>query len=458
MNDYDATRIKDLLYESHGYHLVQTPEQADMIILNTCHIREKAEEKLFSELGRLYKMVRASTPSATKTGLPSQRTPQIFAVGGCVAQATGREIFRRAPFVQLVFGPQTYHQLPTMLEQLEREGGHICAVDMDRPSDGNATTVVLDSKFDALPQNRSTGSMASITVQEGCNKFCSFCVVPFTRGQEWSRPVAAILDEVSGLVRQGALEIQLLGQNVNAYQGLDQAGIGHDLALLIRRVALLPGVERIRFVTSHPADMSDDLVELFADVPQLCGYFHLPIQSGSDRILARMSRGHTVDHYLHWVERLRHSCPDIALASDFIVGFPGENDNDFQDTLDLIDKVAFDHAYSFCFSARPGTKAANMKAQVPAAESSIRLAILQEKLNAQQLRRNRLQEGRIENVLVEGPAKKGNGELSGRTPGFRKVNFPGDLDMIGQIIPVEITEGLPNSLRGKIAVASGHLK
>lgn len=451
MNDYDAARIKDLLHASHGYRFVQTPEQADMIILNTCHIREKAEEKLFSELGRLHKIVRSVHPSTKTEASPSRQ--RIFAVGGCVAQATGQEIFRRAPFVQLVFGPQTYHHLPAMLEQLEQEGGHICVTDMADPSQSypspkETSGLIFESKFDALPPNLTSASMASVTVQEGCNQFCTFCVVPFTRGQAWSRPVAAILDEVSGLVRQGALEIQLLGQNVNAYQGEDQAGAIHDLAMLIQRVALLPGVERIRFVTSHPAEMNDDLVELFAHLPQLCPYVHLPIQSGSDRILARMGRGHTIEQYLEWVARLRRACPEIALASDFIVGFPGESDADFQKTLELVKTVGFDHAYSFCFSSRPGTKASKMEAQIPLSESNARLAALQEALNAQQLQRNRLQVGRVEAVLVEGPAKKGVGELAGRTPGFRKVNFPGNAAMIGRIIPVKITEGRPNSLRG----------
>ena len=443
MNDYDATRIVNLLHESHGYRLVQTAEHADMIILNTCHIREKAEEKLFSELGRLHKLVRRS-PLAN-------RSDKIFAVGGCVAQATGREIFRRAPFVQLIFGPQTYHRLPAMLERLAQEGGRICEIEGESTPSGEATFPVADSKFDALPHIRGTGPMASVTVQEGCNKFCAFCVVPFTRGQEWSRPPAAILEEIAALVRQGAVEIQLLGQNVNAYQSTDSTGTVYDLALLIRHVALLPGVERIRFITSHPADMTADLVEIFADVPQLCSYFHLPIQSGSDKILAQMGRGHTVEHYRMWVERLRQACPDIALASDFIVGFPGESEADFQDTLDLVEAVGFDHAYSFCYSSRPGTQAASMDGHISVAESHARLAILQEALNAQQLQRNRSQVGKVESVLVESIARKGVGELSGRTPGFRKVNFPGDSSLIRRIIPVEITEGLANSLRGRIA-------
>ncbi|MBF0400353.1 MAG: tRNA (N6-isopentenyl adenosine(37)-C2)-methylthiotransferase MiaB [Magnetococcales bacterium] len=431
MNDYDAARIVDLLRASHGYQPVEQPEQADLIIFNTCHIREKAEDKLFSELGRLHKLVQMAHPT-----LKTSQT--LFAVGGCVAQAVGQEIFRRAPFVQLVFGPQTYHRLPTMLDRLAREGGQI--VDAE---------IAPESKFDELPHNQGSGPIGSVTVQEGCNKFCAFCVVPFTRGREWSRPVAAILDEITRLVAQGAVEIQLLGQNVNAYEGLDPSGLHHDLALLIRRVALLPGVERIRFVTSHPADMTDELVEIFADIPQLCPYFHLPIQSGSNRILDRMGRGHTVENYLEWVNKLRQAAPDIAIASDFIVGFPGETEADFQETLDLVETVSFDHAYSFCFSSRPGTQAASLPDQLPAAVSTARLAILQERLNAHQLQRNQNRVGRLEAVLVEGAAKKGSGEWTGRTPGFRKVNFPAAAtNLVGQIVPVRITEGLPNSLRG----------
>ncbi|MBF0161223.1 MAG: tRNA (N6-isopentenyl adenosine(37)-C2)-methylthiotransferase MiaB [Magnetococcales bacterium] len=436
MNDYDASRMVDLLRSSHGYHRVEDPEQADLVVFNTCHIREKAEEKLFSELGRLHKMVRTARIAQGRSAEPAA----IFAVGGCVAQATGQEIFRRAPFVQLVFGPQTYHRLPTLLTRLEQGGGPICDV-----------AIAPESKFDLLPLQEKTGAAASVTVQEGCNKFCAFCVVPFTRGQEWSRPVDAILAEVAGLVQQGAVEIQLLGQNVNAYQGMDKSGLPHDLPLLIRRVALLPGVERIRFVTSHPADMTDDLVELFADLPQLCPYLHLPIQSGSNRILARMGRGHTVEAYLEWIRRLRQASPEIAIASDFIVGFPGETEADFQETLQLVEQVSFDHAYSFCFSSRPGTQAEQMGEHLPAEVSSARLAILQERLNAHQWLNNQKRVGRTEAVLVEGSAKKGSGELSGRTPEFRRVNFPGEQHWIGHIVPVQITEGLPNSLRGQIA-------
>ncbi len=433
MNEYDAARIVDQLQVNCGYQQTDTPEQADLILFNTCHIREKAEEKLFSELGRLHKLVNTARHNA---GLP----PALFAVGGCVAQASGEEIFRRAPFVRLVFGPQTYHRLPIMLSRLEREGGQLCDAE-----------IAPESKFDELPQSQNVGAIASVTVQEGCNKFCAFCVVPYTRGREWSRPVQDILQEVRHLAGQGAKEIQLLGQNVNAYQGMDATGVVHDLALLIRQVALLPGVQRIRFVTSHPADMNEDLVDIFADIPQLCTYFHLPVQSGSDRILQRMGRGHDRAEYLSWIRKLRAVHPDMAIASDFIVGFPGETEEDFQETLRLVEEVSFDHAYSFCYSARPGTEAANMADAVPPEISSARLARLQERLNAHQLQRNQQRVGRIESVLVEGVAKKGSGELSGRTPGFRKVNFPGPVEWIGHIVPVRISEGFANSLRGHCA-------
>ncbi|MBF0179208.1 MAG: tRNA (N6-isopentenyl adenosine(37)-C2)-methylthiotransferase MiaB [Magnetococcales bacterium] len=427
MNVYDASRMAALLQDALGYRQVEEPASADLIILNTCHIREKAAEKLFSELGRLRKNVAGR--------------PVIFAVGGCVGQAEGELIFRRAPFVSLVFGPQNYHHLPDMLRRLEREGGRILA--NEEPP---------DSKFDALPAVTTGGPVASVVVQEGCNRFCTYCVVPFTRGREWSRPVEAILAEAASLLRQGAREIQLLGQNVNAYQGIDREGIPHDLALLIQRVALLPGLERIRFVTSHPADMNDDLVAAFRDVEQLCPYLHLPIQSGSDRVLACMERGHSVADYLGWIERLRATVPDIALASDFIVGFPGETEDDFAQTLALAERVAFDHAYSFVFSPRPGTLAATMPDPVPPEVGARRLAVLQERLNAMQLAGNIARVGRLEPVLVEGVAKRGDGgEVTGKTPQGRTVNFPGDPSLVGRILEVRITEGLPNSLRGKSA-------
>ncbi|MBF0341603.1 MAG: tRNA (N6-isopentenyl adenosine(37)-C2)-methylthiotransferase MiaB, partial [Magnetococcales bacterium] len=390
-----------------------------------CHIREKAAEKLFSELGRLHKSVRGR--------------PVIFAVGGCVGQAEGENIFRRAPFVRLVFGPQNYHRLPEMLQRLEQDGGRVGDYEES-----------VDSKFDALPAITAPGSIASVVVQEGCNRFCTYCVVPFTRGREWSRPVEAILAEVAGLARAGAREIHLLGQNVNAYQAMDADGAVYDLALLLRRVALLDGVERIRFVTSHPADMNDDLVEVFGQVEPLCPYLHLPIQSGSDRILALMERGHTVAEYLAWIARLRETSPGIALASDFIVGFPGESEEDFQQTLDLANRVGFDHAYSFVFSARPGTVAAGMADPVPLEVGQRRLARLQEALQAVQLQKNLARIGSVESVLIEGESKRGNGELTGRTQHNRTINFPGEPSLIGRVARVRVTEGLPNSLRGRL--------
>ncbi|MBF0213897.1 MAG: tRNA (N6-isopentenyl adenosine(37)-C2)-methylthiotransferase MiaB, partial [Magnetococcales bacterium] len=388
MNVHDAARMASLLHESMGYESVEEPDDADLIILNTCHIREKAAEKIFSELGRLRKLLAGRSV--------------IFAVGGCVGQAEGEQIFKRAPFVSLVFGPQNYHQLPDMLQRLQREGGRIGALEES-----------ADTKFDALPAITHSGPLASVVVQEGCNRFCAYCVVPFTRGREWSRPVEAILDEIRGLVQAGAREIHLLGQNVNAYQALDRDGVVHDLALLVRRVALLPGVDRLRFVTSHPADMNADLVEVFAEVDALCPYLHLPIQSGSDRVLARMERGHTVADYLGWIDRLRQNSPEIALASDFIVGFPGESEADFQETLDLVERVGFDHAYSFVFSSRPGTLAADMSDPVPLEVGQRRLARLQEALQAIQLRKNLARVGCVEQVLVEGFSRRDAGELTG---------------------------------------------
>ncbi|MBF0283402.1 MAG: tRNA (N6-isopentenyl adenosine(37)-C2)-methylthiotransferase MiaB [Magnetococcales bacterium] len=428
MNAYDSGRMLDLLAESRGYAPVEDPAAADLIILNTCHVREKAEEKLFSELGRLKKLT------------AGRRV--IFAVGGCVGQTEGRLIFKRAPYVDLVFGPQNYHRLPDFLTRLEQGESRLWDVD-----------IPTEAKFDELPAVRSAGPIGSVTVQEGCDKFCTYCVVPFTRGREWSRSVERVVEEVEGLVRQGAVEIQLLGQNVNAYQSLDREGVVHDLALLIRRVALIDGVRRLRFITSHPADMNADLVEVFADVPQLAPYLHLPIQSGSDRILQAMGRGHTAAEYLAWVERLRAACPDLALASDFIVGFPGETEADFQDTLNLAERVGYDHAYSFKYSARPGTQAAQLPDPVPEPEIAARLARLQKVLERHQLAGNRRQVGRVEEVLVEGPSRPGSGELAGRDGTWRKVNFPGPESWIGTLVPVRIVEGMPNSLRGVPVVA-----
>jgi tRNA-2-methylthio-N6-dimethylallyladenosine synthase len=427
MNEYDSSRMRQLLVEQAGYQPADDPAEADLVVFNTCHIREKADDKLFSELGRLRVQLR--------------NRDVIFAVGGCVGQAVGTTVFRRAPFVHIVFGPQNYHRLPEMLERVAQGEQHICDLE----------TVETTSKFDVLPALVHPVASASVTVQEGCDKFCAFCVVPLTRGREWSRPVNDIVAEVEQLVRRGAVEIQLLGQNVNAYRGMDTEGVVHDLALLIRRVALLPEIRRIRFITSHPADMNDDLVEVFADLPQLCPYLHLPIQSGSDRILQRMGREHTVQSYLDWVQRLRAARPDIALASDFIVGFPGETEEDFAATMDLVDAVQFDHAYSFRFSARPGTPAAGLSGQLDDQIVADRLQRLQRRLEEHQWQSNQRQVGRTVEVLVEGPARMNPAELSGRTPDMRSVNFPGHPQWIGTIVAVTLTEGMPNSLRGRIA-------
>ena len=475
MNDYDATRMTALLHASHGYCPVETPEQADLIILNTCHIREKAEEKLFSELGRLRKQMGARAASH-RSAHTEERRAKIFAVGGCVAQATGQEIFRRAPFVQLVFGPQTYHRLPAMLERLARQGGPVCDTDLDGAWHDSAHLPLAEAKFDALPPLRKTGALASVTIQEGCHRFCAFCVVPFTRGPAWSRPPEAIEDEVAHLVQRGAVEIQFLGQNVNAYDGVGADGVTYDLALLLRRAALIPGVKRLRFVTSHPADMTQDLVDVFADVPQLCPYVHLPIQSGSDRILARMGRGHTAAEYRGWVERLRQVSPDVAMASDFIVGFPGERDVDFQDTLTFVESIGFDHAYSFCFSARPGTQADDrMRDDIPLEVKSRRNTALLELQNEISLQDNQHFVGRTMEILVEGLSKKphldrkdlpaglpsenppcplghaSSRQLVGRTKGDHIVVFQGGTHLTGQIVPVKIAKASALTLFGELA-------
>ncbi|MBF0157236.1 MAG: tRNA (N6-isopentenyl adenosine(37)-C2)-methylthiotransferase MiaB, partial [Magnetococcales bacterium] len=449
MNSYDSARLADLLTTRLGWRPVTDATEADLVVVNTCHVREKAEEKLFSELGRLHKEVfprrgRSRIPAAVGEGAEGVSPREvIFVVAGCVAQSEGEAIRRRAPFVDLVVGPQGYHELPDLLRRLPRR----------TPGSGRRLPieVVADDpavKFAQLPARGSTGPVAMVTVQEGCDRFCTYCVVPLTRGREWSRPVASVEAEVREVLRGGAREVILLGQNVNAYRGVDEEGVGYDLALLIRRLALLPGLERLRFVTSHPADMSAALVEVFAELPELCPYLHLPIQSGSDRILAAMGRGHTVAEYRSWVGRLRAARADLCLASDFIVGFPGESESDFAETLALVEELQFDHAYAFRFSPRPGTPASRWEGGIPEAESMERLQRLQAVLHAVQWRSNRGRVGRVEAVLVEGPARLGRGEWSGRAPGFQVVNFPAVGDPTGRIVPVRITEGLPNSLRG----------
>lgn len=433
MNLYDSDRMADVMAPL-GYTCVQTAEDADLAILNTCHIREKASEKLFSELGRM---------RALKDARKSQGGDMILAVAGCVAQAEGAEILRRAPFVDTVLGPQSYHRLPEMVARAVRGGGGALATDL-----------AAEEKFDALPAAASaSGTSAFLTVQEGCDKFCTFCVVPYTRGAEYSRPPADVLREARSLAARGAREITLLGQNVNAYHAEGANGEALGLGDLIRDVAAIEGLERLRYTTSHPRDMDEGLLAAHADVPELMPFVHLPVQSGSDRVLAAMNRGYSADDYLGAVGQLRAARPDIALSSDFIVGFPGETDADFQDTLDLVREVGYAQAYSFKYSPRPGTPAWALESQVPDAVKSARLQVIQDLLSEQQRAFNAAAVGRTLPVLLE---RKGRhaGQLTGRSPYMQAVNLTADARWSGGIVDVVIEDALPNSLAGRLAEAT----
>jgi tRNA-2-methylthio-N6-dimethylallyladenosine synthase len=398
-----------------------------LLLLNTCSVREKAQEKVFSLLGQWRTLKR-------------ERPGTIIGVGGCVASQEGEGITERAPFVDLVFGPQTLHRLPAMIEQLKTDGRAV--VDVSFPE---------IEKFDRLPEPRAHGATAFVSIMEGCSKYCTFCVVPYTRGEEVSRPVAQVMDEVRGLVGQGVSEVTLLGQNVNAYRG-DLDGGGHaDLAALIYHVAAVPGVERIRFTTSHPVEFRDSLVEAYRDVPQLASYLHLPVQSGSDRILALMKRGHTALEYKQKIRRLREARPGISLSSDFIVGFPGETERDFEDTMRLIEDVGFDQSFSFIYSRRPGTPAASLPDDVPHEAKQARLERLQARIDANAQAISRAMVGSVQRVLVERPAKKDARQLAGRTENNRWVNFDGPPSLLNRFVDVVITEAQPNSLRGRLA-------
>jgi tRNA-2-methylthio-N6-dimethylallyladenosine synthase len=423
MNVYDSARMADLLAPL-GYAPVDDADSADMVILNTCHIREKAAEKVYSELGRLKKL--------------KDRRPMLIAVAGCVAQAEGAEMIARQPAVDIVVGPQSYHRLPEMIARVVRSAGH--ALETDFPA---------EDKFDALPEEAAPqGVSAFLTVQEGCDKFCTFCVVPYTRGQEYSRPVAGIEKEARRLVASGAREITLLGQNVNAYRGAGPDGKQHSLAQLIRRLARIEGLARLRYTTSHPRDMSDDLIATHAAEPKLMPFLHLPVQSGSDKILAAMNRNHTAEHYVRLVERIRAADPDIALSSDFIVGFPGETEADFEATLSLVREINFAQAFSFKYSKRPGTPAATMK-QVPEAVKKERLARLQALLVRQQSGFNRSCAGSVMPVLFEREGRE-RGQAVGRSPYLQLVHVDGAADLIGEIRDVRIEEILRNSLKGNL--------
>jgi tRNA-2-methylthio-N6-dimethylallyladenosine synthase len=427
MNEYDSSRMADVLRESHGLELTAKAEDADVLLLNTCSIREKAQEKVFSQLGRW-------------RPLKERRRGVVIGVGGCVASQEGDAIRNRAPYVDLVFGPQTLHRLPQMLADLEAQRRP--QIDLSFPE---------IEKFDCLPSPRANGPSAFVTIMEGCSKYCTYCVVPYTRGEEVSRPFDDLIAEIADLAEQGVREVNLLGQNVNAYRGPMHDGTTADLAILIRYVAAIDGIDRIRFTTSHPLEFADDLVEAFAQVPELVSHLHLPVQSGSDRILAAMKRGHTALEYKAKLRKLRRARPDISLSSDFIVGFPGETEADFAATLALVEEVGFDASFSFIYSRRPGTPAADYPDDVPHAVKQERLARLQQRLSHQAQAISRRMVGTVQRVLVDGPSRKDPSELSGRTENNRVVNFPGSMDLVGDFADVRITDALPNSLRGEPA-------
>ena len=425
MNEYDSEKMADVLRESHGYELTETVGEADLLLVNTCSIREKAQEKVFSELGRW---------RSIKEG----RDGVMIGVGGCVASQEGDGITKRAPFVDLVFGPQTLHRLPQMIDDARRR--HDSVVDISFPE---------IEKFDRLPEPRADGPTAFVSCMEGCSKYCSFCVVPYTRGEEISRPLDDVIAEVFKLADQGVREVNLLGQNVNAYRGPMHDGSIADLATLIYYVAAIDGIDRIRFTTSHPVEFTDSLVQAYAEVPKLANYLHLPVQHGSDRILSLMKRGHTKLEYKQKIRKLREVRPDISLSSDFIVGFPGETDRDFEATMKLIADIGFDQSFSFIYSARPGTPAASLPDDTPLEVKKQRLQILQARINQQAHDISQVMVGTTQRVLVEKTSKKSSRQVAGRTENNRWVNFDADGSVIGQFVDVVVTEALPNSLRGR---------
>lgn len=432
MNEYDSAKMADVLAAAEGLELTDNPEEADVVLVNTCSIREKAQEKVFSQLGRW--------KSLKKDG-----KPVLIGVGGCVASQEGEAIVKRAPYVDLVFGPQTLHRLPELIRERRQSGQP--QVDISFPE---------IEKFDRLPEPRAEGPSAFVSIMEGCSKYCSFCVVPYTRGEEVSRPFEDVLVEVAQLAAQGVREINLLGQNVNAYRGPYGDGEIADLGLLIRTIAEIEGVGRIRFTTSHPLEFSDSLVEAYRDVPQLANYLHLPVQAGSDRVLAAMKRGYTTLEFKQKIRKLRAVRPDISISSDFIVGFPGETDADFDKTMKLIEDVGFDQSFSFIYSRRPGTPAADLEDDTPEATKHARLERLQAHINAYAAGISQRMVGSVQSVLVEGPSRKNPNELTGKTENMRSVNFPGHPRLIGQFVDVVITEALTNSLRGRIATVDEH--
>ncbi len=429
MNVYDSSRIADML-KNEGYEEAKKQEDADLVLFNTCHIREKAAEKLFSDLGRAREIAEERLENGKKT---------VIGVAGCVVQAEDEQIVKRAPFVDFAVGPQMYYKIPQMLKDIERKKGHAGLVD---------TEFSADSKFDFLPENKAQGACSYLAVQEGCNNFCTYCVVPYTRGAEYSRPVAEILKEAKRLIATGTLELNLLGQNVNSYHGEDENGKERDLAYLLRRVAELDGLKRLRYTTSYPADVNDDLIACHRDLKVLMPYLHLPIQSGSDKILKAMNRRHTSGDYLRIVEKLQEANPDLRMSSDFIVGFPGETDEDFQATLDVVNKVKYIQAFSFKYSRRAGTPAAIMPNQVEEKVKKERLNILQNLLFSYQEAFNKSCVGKVMPVLFEQKGRH-KGQLIGRTPYMQNLHIETESDNINKIIDVEVTEATTNSLSGK---------
>ena len=430
MNEYDSEKIAEVLGESLGAELVDVPEQAGILLLNTCSVREKAQEKVFSQLGRW---------KAFKTKHPET----VIGVGGCVASQEGEAILRRAPFVDVVFGPQTLHRLPAMIAEVR--SGSPGVVDVSFPE---------IEKFDELPLPRASSCTAFVSIMEGCSKYCTFCVVPYTRGEEVSRPLDDVIAEVAALAEQGVKEVTLLGQNVNAYRGAVHDGGTADFATLLHYVAAIDGIERLRYTTSHPVEFTDALIEAHGDLPKLGNYLHLPVQSGSDRILALMKRGHTVAEYLAKIEKLRAVNSKLSISSDFIVGYPGEEEADFEATLELIRAVGFDQSFSFIYSARPGTPAAALDDPTPREIKQRRLADLQALIDSQAHAISEAMVDGVEPVLVERLSKKSDAEVTGRTENNRWVNFPGHSTLIGQIVDVHIAAALPHSLRGRLAQPS----
>ena len=425
MNEYDSKKMSDVLKHSHGLEVTDDIKQADVLLINTCSIREKAEEKLFHQLGRWKKL---------KTNNPNL----VIGVGGCVASQEGDLILKRAPYVDMIFGPQTLHRLPNMLNEVLDSSD--ISIDISFPE---------IEKFDYLPEPHSEGSSAFVSIMEGCSKYCTFCVVPYTRGEEISRPFNDVIREVESLATQGVKEINLLGQNVNAFRGLMDDGEVADLALLIAIVAQVPGIERIRYTTSHPVEFSERLIQAYAEVPELVSHLHLPVQSGSDKILGLMKRGHTAVEYKSKIRNLKKIRPDISLSSDFIIGFPGETEEDFNNTMKLIDEVGFDKSFSFIYSKRPGTIASSLPDDVKTSVKKHRLSLIQDKLNKNTEEISKSMIGSIQKVLVEGPSKKGL-TLSGRTENMRTAHFIGNSDLIGKLVSVKITDGVGNSLKAEL--------